>query len=52
MGYLAQPPEAVTGFVPEVSPCGEGSRAETLEPEFARDEAAPGSERYFAPGPR
>ena len=44
MGYLAQPPETVAGFVPEVCPCGEGSRAETLEPECARDGAVPGSE--------
>ena len=52
MGYFAQPPETVGGFVPEVCPCGGGSRAEALKPECAWDEAVPVSKKYFAPGPR
>ena len=52
MGYLAQPPETVAGFVPEACPCGGGRRAETLDPECAREEAVPGSEKHLAPGPR
>ena len=52
MGHLAQPPETVAGFVPGMCPCGKGSRAEAPEPERARDQAVPGSEKYFAPGPR
>ena len=52
MGYLAQPPETVADFVPEVYPCGEDRRAEALKPECVRDEAVPGGEKYFAPDPR
>ena len=51
MGYLAQPPETVEGFAPEVCPCGEGSKAEALTSESTRNKAVPGSEKYFAPGP-
>ena len=52
MGYYAQLPETVAGFVPEVCPRVEGRGAEALKPEGAWDEAVPGSEKYFAPGPR
>ena len=51
MGYFAQPPATVAGFVPEVHPRGEGRGAEALKPEGAWDEALPGSETYFASGP-
>ena len=50
MGYLAQPPATVAGFVLEVCPCGEGSRAEAWKPECARGQAVLGSDKYFAPG--
>ena len=33
MGYVAQPPETVAGFVPEVCLRGEGRGAEALEAE-------------------
>ena len=52
MGYFAQSPETVAGFAPEVCPRREGRGAEALKPEGAWDEAVPGSEKYFAPGPR
>ena len=35
MGYFAQPPETVAGFVPEVCPRGEGRGA--LKPERLRE---------------
>ena len=52
MGYFAQPPETVAGFVPEVRLRGKGRGAKALKPEGAWGEAVPGSEKYFAPGPR
>ena len=35
MGYFAQPPETVAGFVSEMCPIGEGRGAEPLKPEGA-----------------
>ena len=52
MGYFAKPPETVAGFVPEVCLREEGRGSEALKPERAWGEAVPGSEKYFAPGPR
>ena len=43
MGYFAQPPKTVAGFVPKVCPRGEGRGAEALKSEGAWDEALPGS---------
>ena len=52
MGYFAQLPETVAGFVPEVCPHEKGRGAEALKLEGTWDEAVPGSEKYFAPGSR
>ena len=46
MGYLAQPPETVAGFVSEVCPPGEGSGTEALKPEGAWNEVVVESEKY------
>ena len=52
MCYLAQPPEAVAGLVPNVSPGRKGGKAEVLEPKSRRDEAVTRGEEDFAPRPR
>ena len=52
IGYFAQPPETVAGFIPAVCLRGEGRGAEALNPEGAWGEAVSGNEKYFAPGPR
>ena len=44
MGNIAQAPEAVARFVPDMGPGGEDGRAEVAEPEVAGDQGQAGGE--------
>ena len=52
MSDFAKPPEAMAGLVPEVFAGRKSRRAEAVKPKGAWNEAVPGSEDDFAPGPR
>ena len=52
MSHVAQPPEAVTDFIPRVCLCREGRGSEALKPEGGWGETVPGSEKYSDPVPR
>ena len=51
MGYLAQPPETVASFVPEVCPCGEGSRAVSVEARVCAGRGCTREREIVRPGP-